>query len=113
VKRIHIVVGLLLAASSIVRLSQAPAVASEFGAFSVKPGETQQIAMGGSYRRIRLCNDAGSAGTLDVTIDDQPTHHLLPGVCAEDRGDSVVLRNSSTGMDTGVYRPVYDMWDGP
>jgi hypothetical protein len=86
-----------------------PGFAAEFGSFSLKLGETRQIRTGSTYRTLRVCNDAGSAGSILVTIDDHKPHHLSAGVCAEDLGDSFVVVNQSSGPAHGTYRPIYEV----
>ena len=76
-----------------------PALAREFGSFSLQPGQTKQIRIGSTYRTIRLCNGAESAGTLDAIIGDHDTIHLAPGLCAEPKSgcsppDSASMRNT-------------------
>jgi hypothetical protein len=93
--------------------SALPALAREFGSFSLQPGQTKQIRIGSTYRTIRLCNGAESAGTLDAIIGDHDTIHLAPGLCAEDSGDTIQLRNAANGPVSGIYRRQYDFFDGP
>ena len=88
-----------------------PALAQEFGSFTLKPGETREFRIGATYRTIRLCNDAESAGTLDAIIGDHDTIHLAPGLCAEDSGDTIQLHNAANGPVSGVYRREYDFFD--
>jgi hypothetical protein len=90
-----------------------PALAREFGSFSLQPGQTKQIRIGSTYRTIRLCNGAESAGRLDAIIGDHDTIHLAPGLCAEDSGDTIQLRNAANGTVSGIYRRQYDFFDGP
>ena len=89
------------------------AIAQEFGSFSLQPGQTKQIRIGSTYRTIRLCNDAESAGTLDAIIGDHDMIHLAPGLCAEDSGDTIQLHNAANGPVSGIYRRQYDFFDGP
>ncbi len=88
------------------------AIAQEFGSFSLQPGQTKQIRIGATYRTIRLCNDAESAGMLDGIIGDHDMIHLAPGLCAEDSGDTIQLRNAANGTVNGIYRRQYDFFDG-
>ncbi len=89
-----------------------PVRAGEFGSFSLQPGETRAIRTGSTYRTIRLCNDSESAGTLDAIIGDHDMIHLAPGLCAEESGDMIQLRNAANGTVSGVYRRQYDFFDG-
>jgi hypothetical protein len=103
-----VVLGCLLAGT----LGVLPALAQEFGSFTLKPGETREFRTGNTYRTIRLCNDVGSAGVLDAVIGDHDMIHLAPGLCAEDSGDRLQLRNAAGGAVSGVFRRQYDFWDG-
>jgi len=79
-----------------------------YGTFSLKTGETRLIQTGYIYQNMRVCNDAESAGPISATIDDHIKHQLLPGVCAEDLGNSFLLVNDGGGPAFGTYRPIYD-----
>jgi len=79
-----------------------------YGTFSLKAGETRTIQTGYIYQNMRVCNDAESAGPISATIDDHIKHQLLPGVCAEDLGNSFLLVNDGGGPAFGTYRPIYD-----
>src|ERR1051325_3914850 len=89
-----------------------PVEAQEFGSFTLKPGETRSFRIGTTYRDIRLCNDGESAGTLDATIGDHDMIHLAPGLCAEERGDAILLHNAANGPVNGVWRRAYEFFDG-
>jgi len=89
-----------------------PAKAQEFGSFTLKPGETREVRIGNTYRTIRLCNDVESAGVLDAVVGDHDLIHLSPGLCAEQSGDTIQLRNAANGRVSGVYRRQYDFFDG-
>ena len=78
------------------------AQAQEAASFSLAPGETRSFNIG-FYREIRVCNNVGSAGTVDMTVGGQPPTTLAPGVCWRNSGDSLVLHNGSTGSVSGVY----------
>jgi hypothetical protein len=93
-------------------LTGSSAKAQEFGSFTLKPGEAREFRIGATYRTIRLCNDAESAGNLDAIIGDHDMIHLAPGLCAEDSGDTIQLRNAANGPVSGVYRRQYDFFDG-
>ena len=70
-------------------------VSSEFGSFTLAPGETRSIDMGSLYHEIRICNDSSSGGTLAATVSGTPMQ-LVPGVCGTDNGSSLTLRNLSS-----------------
>ena len=90
----------------------AAAGAAEFGSFTLKPGESQTIRTGSTYRQLKVCNDTQSAGQLDAIIGASDVIHLAPGICAEWSGDTIQLRNVSNGTVTGIYRRQFDGWDG-
>lgn len=82
-----------------------PASASDFGSFSLAPGEQRSVFIGTIYRDIRVCNDARSAGSFKVTIGDHEAYSLGPGICRGDSGDRIALRNDSGAAATGIYQP--------
>jgi hypothetical protein len=90
-----------------------PALAAEFGSFTLQPGEARSIRIGSTYRTIRLCNDSESAGTLQAVIGASGTLQLAPGLCTEQSGDSIQVLNAANGPVSGVYRRQYDFFDGP
>ena len=104
--------GFVFIAATAGLFSARAAEAQEFGSFTLKPGETRSFRIGATYRNIRLCNDAESAGTLDATIGDHDMIHLAPGLCAEQSGDTILLHNAAAGPVNGVWRRVYEFFDG-
>ena len=104
--------GFVFIAATAGLFSARAAEAQEFGSFTLKPGETRGFRIGATYRNIRLCNDAESAGTLDATIGDHDMIHLVPGLCAEQSGDTILLHNAADGPVNGVWRRVYEFFDG-
>jgi|SRR5476651_159892 hypothetical protein len=102
------VLAFFLAASSAL-----PALAAEFGSFTLQPGEARTIRIGSTYRTIRLCNDSESAGTLQAVIGGSGTLQLAPGLCTEASGDTIQVLNAANGPVSGVYRRQYDFFDGP
>jgi len=78
------------------------AQAQDAGSFTLKPGETRSLTIG-FYREIRVCNNVGSGGTLDMTVGGRPSTSLAPGVCWREFGDSLVLANASNGAVDGIY----------
>jgi len=101
-KRITGIMGILIALGCLA----GPAGAMEYGSFSLKPGEIRDIRIGSTYRRLRVCNELGSAGAIVATIGDYQPHTLGPGLCAEDYGDVIRLQNSASGVASGTYRPI-------
>ncbi len=47
-----------------------------------------------------------------VTVADNPSHDLLPGVSAEDIGDRMTVQSHAPGQVTIEYRAVYDQGNG-
>lgn len=87
------------------------ALAAEFGSFTLQPGESQTIRIGSTYRQLKVCNDTKSAGLLDAIIGTSDVIHLKPGICAEWNGDTIQVRNMSSGVVNGIYRREYDFFD--
>jgi hypothetical protein len=86
-------------------VSEQTFAASRFGSFSLAPGESKTIFVDPPYGYIRLCNDAGSAGTLEAVIDGHEPVALAPGICYDrDNGDRIALHNPSSSTVTGIYR---------
>src|SRR5438445_13467753 len=90
-----------------------PALAQEFGSFSLQRGQTKQIRIGSTYRTIGLCNDVESAGTLDASIGGHNMIHLAPSLCAEDSGDTIRLSNATNGPVRCIYRHTSDFFVSP
>jgi len=88
------------------------AVANYFGLLILKPGETRQVYVGTSARNMRVCNDFFSSGSATVTIADNPSHDLLPGVCAEDIGDHMTIHSHANGQVRIDYLATYDQGSG-
>jgi hypothetical protein len=71
------------------------ALAARGGHFTLAPGEVRSIAIGSTYRDIRVCNDLKSVDDLGVTWGDNDPVRLWPGICKSGRGDRITLRNDS------------------
>jgi hypothetical protein len=101
----RVTIGLLLFAIVSVGtcLTAPPAVAINHGSFLLRPGESQQFTIGSTYFSLRLCNDIASAGPIEITIGGHEPRTLAPGLCAEQSGDLVGVRNQSSGMAMGVF----------
>jgi len=76
----------------------------QYVGFELKGGEEREILATPFYRSMRVCNHTDSAGSITATIDNNIQHELAPGVCVEDPGGSVRLRNLSNGEARGDYR---------
>jgi hypothetical protein len=97
--------GLLLFATAAIGtcLAALPAIAINHGSFSLRPGESQQFTIGSTYFSLRVCNDIASAGPISITIGGHEPRMLAPGLCTEQSGDLVGVRNLSSGMAMGVF----------
>jgi hypothetical protein len=95
----------LLTASVGSILTSASVSAAQFGGFSLKPMEAQQVQIGSRYLNMRVCNDLGSAGSLSVGVGNHDPHILAPGECMENAGDNIRLQNQAAGMVAGTYQP--------
>jgi hypothetical protein len=80
----------------------------QFGVVSVAAGETKQVWTGVAYRLIRVCNNVESSGTAVVVIDDRPSATLAPGLCTEDYGNRIEIKNQSASEAKLTYRAVSD-----
>ena len=98
-KRITGIVCILIAMGLVV--TQAHAM--EHGSFSLQPGAVQEVRTGSTYRLLRT---KSGAGAILATIGDHEPQTLAPGLCVEDSGDVIKLRNQATGVATGTYRPI-------
>jgi hypothetical protein len=47
-----------------------------------------------------------------MTVAGNPSHDLLPGVCAEDVHDRMTVQSHAPGQVTIEYRAVYDPGNG-
>jgi hypothetical protein len=96
-------------------LPAARSLAVESGAFSLAAGESRDFHIGSTYRSLRICNDFASAGPLTAWTGHHLPQVLRPGVCADDSGDHIVLRNGSAGRVEGTFRslPSRPGSDGP
>jgi len=88
-------------------LPTASGAAGESGVFSLAPGESREFHIGSTYRNIRVCNDLASAGTLTAWFGHHLPHVLGPGLCADDSGDGIALRNGAAGRVNGTFRSLF------
>ena len=78
--------------------------ATQYGSFTLRPGETQQISIGAAAQELRVCNDATSAGRIAVTVGTNDPRLLRPGFCADNViGDTIVASNQGDGQAFGTY----------
>ncbi len=89
-------------------LAGTPASAGYFGTLSLQPGETQKLNVGTVTRNVRVCNEFGSKGSASVVIADNPAHHLMPGQCAEDTGDRLLIQSMAGGPVQVDWRVIID-----
>jgi hypothetical protein len=88
-------------------LPVAPGTAAESDVVSLAPGEAREFHIGSTYRNIRVCNDFASAGPVKAWVGHHLPQVLGPGVCADDSGDRIVLRNAAAGRVKGTYRTLF------
>lgn len=84
------------------------AFAVDFGIVTLDHGAAKSVSIGGSGRTLRVCNDAGSASSVLVTIGGNAPHYLASGLCAEDIGDRVTMQNLGSGTATIDYKATCD-----
>jgi hypothetical protein len=84
------------------------AIAADFGVVSLDHGAAKSVSIGGSGRNLRVCNDAGSASSVLVTIGGNAPRYLTSGLCAEDIGDRVTMQNLGSGTATIDYKATCD-----
>jgi hypothetical protein len=84
-----------------------PASARNFGAITLKPGESQTVSIFGfgGYQRVRVCNDLQSVSAVKVTIRPRDARVLQPGLCTEDSGDQIEFVNQGSGQALVEYNP--------
>ena len=84
------------------------AMAVDFGIVTLDQGAAKSVSIGGSSRTLRVCNDAGSASSVLVTIGGNAPRYLASGFCAEDTGDRVTMQNLGSGTATIDYKATCD-----
>jgi hypothetical protein len=92
-----------------VTLISGQAIGANFGALTLKAGETQTVDIGATSRNMRVCNDFFSSGQIVVTVGGNIPHYLSPGVCAEDIGDRVTFQSQASGPATVEFRSLNDV----
>jgi hypothetical protein len=80
----------------------------QFGAVTIAAGQTQQVWTGVAYRLLRVCNNFESSGTAVVVIDDRQPATLGPGICTEDYGNRIEMKNQSAQDAKITYRAIPD-----
>ncbi len=80
----------------------------DFGIVTLDHGAAKSVSIGGSGRTLRVCNDAGSASSVLVTIGGNASHYLPSGLCAEDIGDRITMQNLGSGTATIDYKATCD-----
>ena len=84
-----------------------PAFATVAGVVRLAADESRQLSLDPPDRWIRVCSDMSSAGTDTVTIGEQKSRILPPGWCAENRADSLVIKNGHAGPALVTYESVF------
>jgi hypothetical protein len=102
--RNRILAGLLISAATLVT-TQASAAPS--GAVNLAAGEARQVWLGATYSWLRVCNDTTSKGAVTVGIDSHDSQVLAPGICTENAGGSLDLKNDRAGYALITYRSIF------
>ena len=84
------------------------AIAADFGVVTLDHGAARTVGIGGSGRTLRVCNDANSDASVLVTIGTNAPRYLASGLCAEDIGEQITMRNLGSGMATVDYKATCD-----
>jgi hypothetical protein len=77
--------------------------AQDYGRFSLKPRETQQLGATAPPRELRVCNDYGSGGTLSVAVGAHEPLAVQPGLCIYDLNGVIIATNEGSGVATGSW----------
>jgi hypothetical protein len=83
------------------------AFATVAGVVRLTADESRQLSLDPPDRWIRVCNEMSSAGTVTVTIGEQKSQILLPGWCAENRADSLAIKNDHAGPALITYESIF------
>ena len=102
--RNRMLAGLIVSAATLVT-TQASAEPS--GAVNLTAGEGKQLWLGSTYYWLRVCNDTTSKGAVTVIIDSHDSQVLAPGICTENAGGSLDLRNYRDGLALITYRSIF------
>ena len=84
-----------------------PAFATVAGVVRLAADESRQLSLDPPDRWIRVCNETSSVGTVTVTIGEQKSQILLPGWCAENRADSLAIKNDHAGPALITYESIF------
>jgi hypothetical protein len=93
-----------LVAAVVITMAAGTAHSQNFGAITLGMGESRTVSIGPTFRDLRVCNDATSAGQVVVKIGSSWDRRLSPGQCAQDRGNMIALRNGIRGTAKITYR---------
>ena len=93
-----------IVAALVTTMTAGTAHSQTFGAITLGMGETRTVSIGPTFRDLRVCNDATSAGEVVVKIGSSWDRRLSPGRCAQDRGNMIALRNGIRGTAKITYR---------
>jgi hypothetical protein len=99
-----VLAGLLVSAATLV-MTQASAAPA--GALNLAAGEARQVWLGSTYWWLRVCNDTTSKGSVTVGIDSHDSQVLAPGICTENAGGSLDLKNDRGGLALITYRSIF------
>jgi hypothetical protein len=94
--------------AALVAVAASPAHSQTFGTVTLQAGEARTISIGPTFRDLRVCNDLKSAGSVKVTIGSSWQRSLVPGQCAQDRGNMIAMQNGIRGIGRITYRALAD-----
>jgi hypothetical protein len=102
--RIQVRLAAAIVAALVSSMAAGTAHSQTFGAVTLGMGESRTVSIGPTFRDLRVCNDATSAGEVVVKIGSSWDRRLSPGRCAQDRGNMIALRNGIRGTAKITYR---------
>ena len=79
-------------------------LAGDFGSTTLAAGEVRTVRTSVTYRDIRVCNNAGSEGDLIAIIGGNDPVDLTPGMCVQNWGDRITMRNESASTIASTYK---------
>lgn len=87
-----------------------PAIAIDFGSIPLQPGVAVTVSLYGvgGYQWVRVCNNAESMADVAVIIQPRERRVLEPGLCTQQEGYELDLRNMGTGTATITFYPGAD-----
>ena len=90
--------------------SACPAFAIDFGSIPLQPGVAVTVSLYGvgGYQWVRVCNNAESSADVAVIIQPRERRVLQPGLCTQQEGYELDVRNLGNGPATITFYPGAD-----